>query len=70
MNVKTNAPKQKEINQQIDAYTAQVIAAVPEVIPFNPMTLCVIDNDFVCVTEYEISNELADKLEAAALSLD
>jgi len=67
---KQEAPSQSERNKLIDSYTAQVIAAVPEIIPYAPLTLCIIDDEFVCVTTYDISDELATKLEVAAKGID
>jgi len=53
-------------NTQIDQITKKVAQIVPGAADFGIMTACFINGDFVCVTDYTISPEMFDRLEAAA----
>ena len=53
----------------INAYTLLVVEQVPEVRTFNPSTICIINGEFVCVSEYDINDELVRHLEVIAKSL-
>lgn len=47
---------------QIDRITEQVAESVPGATQYGILTACVIDGEFVCVTNYSISDELYRKL--------
>ena len=53
----------------INAYTLLVIELVPEAKPFNPTTLCIVDGEFVCISEFDIDDKLASIIENVAKSL-
>ena len=56
-------------NAIINAYTLLVVEQVPEVAEFKPSTICIIDDEFVCVSEYDIDASLATHLECIAKTI-
>jgi len=53
-------------NTQIDQITKKVAQSVTGAQDYGIMTACFINGEFVCVTDYSITPEMFDQLEAAA----
>lgn len=53
----------------IDQITKEVAQNVPGAVDFGIMTACVIDGEFVCVTDYTISSEIYDQLKMSAIAI-
>jgi hypothetical protein len=56
---------QIKVDEAINAETERKLNEVPQARDFNVMTACIIDNEFVLVSEYDISEELYMTLERA-----
>ena len=66
--ITSNVASKKErllIDKMIDLETQRRILLVPEAGDFDVRTACYIDNDFRCVSEYELPDELYEKLKNA-----
>jgi hypothetical protein len=64
----TNISSNKEfqiINSIIDLETKRKICLVPEAKDFGVLTACYINNEFILVSTYDLSNELMEKLKIA-----
>ena len=64
MNINSEA-EQSLINQMINLETRRKESLVPGSSDYVVMTACWIDGDFICVTDYPISDEMHEALKAA-----
>lgn len=55
----------KTLDLIIDLETKRKISKVKDAENYGIMTACFIDGEFICVTDYEITDEMRSKLEKA-----
>lgn len=73
MNVQTiniqSVAEAEKTDLLINRITRAVVDRVPDVREFHVMTACVIDGEFVCVSEYDLPEGYFEKLEEVAKSI-